>query len=186
VSSLPKLFATFLKDQGLSKGSVRNYVADLGRFTAWFTSEYGHEFSSEKLNDKVLDKFVGYLSENQIPQATAKRYVASLKQFAKWISSEKFPTDGVPVSASSVGTDTRDGMSKVFHYRLAIGKGYTEYLAGQGLSKGSIRNYAADLGRFLSWFEGKAKSRLSRPTFRQNFCPCTGRMFYPWEFPRRR
>jgi len=163
VSSLPKVFATFLAQQGLSKGSVRNYVADLSRFIAWFKRKLWPEFSSDKLSSHVFEKYVEFLSNSQIPPSTAKRYIATLKQFSKWAISLKSPAGNSPASGSSAWRSGSKWLRPNIQSLSASDwvTGYAEYLVGQGLSKGSIRNYSADLARFLSWYEGKAKSRLS-------------------------
>jgi site-specific recombinase XerD len=161
VSSLPKDFATFLAQQGLSKGSIRNYVADLTRFTTWYQSAFKSEFLPKNLSSKIFEAYVEFLHESGIPAATVKRYVATFKQFSKWAVTLNSSDYSEPASTGKSGKHMTDGESD--HILLSASdwvEGYTEYLAGQGLSKGSIRNYAADLGRFLSWYEGKAKSHL--------------------------
>ena len=85
MSYLPDDYIQHLTGQGLSKGSIRNYTADLQRFVRWFEVATGEQFSPEKLQGYHLEQYKQQLANDAVPQATARRYVASLKTFLKWI-----------------------------------------------------------------------------------------------------
>ena len=78
MSTIPADYSNHLATQGLSRGSIRNYLADLSRFTRWFEVTTGESFAPEKLKSFHIDQYREYLTHEQIPASTARRYIASL------------------------------------------------------------------------------------------------------------
>ena len=155
MSYLPNDYIQHLTSQGLSKGSIRNYTADLQRFVRWFEIATGEQFSPEKLQGYHIEQYKQQLASDAVPQATARRYVASLKTFLKWIDPHGnifSILPGAPLPPEGQ-LDSEQVSSPEFLSDISALSEYTKFLEEQRLSKSSIRNYVADMTRFIRWFE---------------------------------
>jgi site-specific recombinase XerD len=153
VNSLPKDYASFLAQQGLSKGSVRNYVADLNRFTQWFESTYQTQFNQSLISPSSLSQYEKFLSTSQVPKSTLKRHIISLHKFLSWTNPKQSFIRNV---SKKIKILSNNYISQTYSSLLSVNKilsQYSEFLQTQKLSKGSIRNYSADLHRFITWYE---------------------------------
>lgn len=163
MTTLPVDYLRYLASQGLSRGSIRNYAADMTRFIRWFEVASGEPFAPEKLRPVHVEQYRLSLEKEGIPTATARRYVASLKTFLKWVDPHGniflVPVPPPPETAPKVFSFEETSKDLLSGNKLL--KAYAEYLASQGLSKSSVRNYLADMGRFIRWFEAAEVSRFS-------------------------
>lgn len=154
MSSLPKDYSIFLVSQGLAKGSIRNYVADLVRFIRWFEEQKNKQFSPELFDVSLFSQYSDFLRNSSIPENTRKRNLASLTKFSKWINPQNIPTIILSDTdkTANVKSDKIYESNQILSDTSNLSNQYSYFLEKSGLSKGSIRNYLADLNKFSVWF----------------------------------
>ena len=86
-------FSSFLKTNGLSKGSVRNYTADLSRFLSWYKQVLGVDFRAGNAHPDLIARYREALGVMRVPEATQRRYIQSLKRFFQWMDPIGFPDE---------------------------------------------------------------------------------------------
>ena len=79
-------FSGYLQNQGLSKNSIRNYLADFSKFFDWYVKNNESLFSLEKINLELINYYLEKSKENQVSPATLNRYGVTLKQLFKWVN----------------------------------------------------------------------------------------------------
>ena len=178
--NLPKEFTTYLSSQGLNKISIRNYLSDIKKFIAWFESSSGKKISPQNLKSYHISLYEKHLLNNSVSNANIKRYITSVKKFSQFLlpayktSDNSNPVNFSPVSPTSTNMSASplDNFSRTvspsFHSALKSSSGhppsfeqlvqtvsqrYMGYLISQGLNKFSIKNYLADLEKFLVWYK---------------------------------
>src|SRR3989338_2923914 len=132
--NLPKEFAAYLTSQGLNRGSVRNYTADLGKFTRWYKKSYGKDFTPTQISLSLLQSYEKDLTEEGVPDSTRRRNLATLKQFIRWVRPDDFTSFFNPYSANHQQSISsylpfksggQNSLSKKF-------ENYSAYLTSQG------------------------------------------------------
>lgn len=84
-------FGTHLEKEGFSKNTVRNYLADIGKFVAWFRETHGGTLNSHNLTHTHLKGYRDYLlSSRDLSEATKKRNLAALRAFSNWAAKKSY------------------------------------------------------------------------------------------------
>ena len=165
MSNLPREFAEYLRTKGLSKSSIRNYIADLTKFLNWFEVTAGEEFSPQKLDQNYIDQYQKYLREYGLPETSIRRSLATIKQLYSWIRPHINILPTITSQAEiSIPSDIENkaSINKLsVNSKADIIHSFSGYLQNQGLSKNSIRNYLADFSKFFDWYVKNNESLFS-------------------------
>ncbi|KKS95487.1 MAG: hypothetical protein UV73_C0017G0001, partial [Candidatus Gottesmanbacteria bacterium GW2011_GWA2_43_14] len=156
-------FINFLRSQNLSKNSIRNYQSDLNKFFSWFLVKTGHPLSADRFSNTQLELFFEDTAST-VPPATLHRYRTSLRRFSLWLKpSEVKSSQPEEIVYTNNLPLEKQALKKV----SLLSDSFAAYLAVKGLHRLSIRNYQADIQKFLNWFE-KEKAEILTP---ENFQP---------------
>ena len=82
-------FSLYLKLNGLSRMSIRNYLRDLSKFIRWFESVNQKSFSLDVLDQSIGQQYDQYLTKINIPATTRRRYQTTLNQFGNFLDLTK-------------------------------------------------------------------------------------------------
>jgi len=77
-------FKTYLKNEGLSKSTIRQYLNDLKLFQNWFETTTGDEFIPPNITTYDVTGYKEHLLSKGRKPATINRYLASLTRFCEW------------------------------------------------------------------------------------------------------
>lgn len=84
-------FGTYLEKEGFSKNTIRNYLADIGKFAAWFRETRGGTLNPHNLTHTSLKGYRDYLlSSRDLSEATKKRNLATLRAFSDWAAKKSY------------------------------------------------------------------------------------------------
>ncbi len=161
MTALPKSFATYLKIQGLSPVTIKNYLSDLNHFLAWtelYFKARNYPFSAEPQNtsrffrQELVEKYRHYLTGNNLPSSTVNRRLSTLRALARFSLAENWIKEDpllrvnnlMPVQRAKSQTKNKSGVL-MEEFRL--------YLENQKTSKNTIKNYLCDIRAFLSFVE---------------------------------
>ena len=157
--SLLKTFAVYLKTQGASPLTIKNYLCDLNHFLGWtelFLRGQNLPFYPDEpkyfrqyFNQNLVARYKNYLTSNSLPWSTINRRLSTLRSFAKfclaqaWISEN--PTQALDNVAKAIPT-------KEINSTKIVGE-FKDALEAENNSSNTIKNYLADLREFLTFVE---------------------------------
>lgn len=152
--NLPKTFALYLKTQGVSKTTIKNYQSDLRHFLAWMELSLRTRnlpiFQDEAsligryLNQKLVDEYKNYLTAN-LPTSTTNRRLSSLRLFCKFCLSQSWILQNPLKEISNARPVKKD-------HEEAVGR-FKSLLEKEKCSTNTIKNYLADIRAFLNYLE---------------------------------
>lgn len=167
--TLPNQFRTFLRLNGASKSTVKNYLADFNHFLAWL--ELTLKSQNIALNRSVpelivhyfdpnyLTRYKDYLLQNQLPVSTINRRLSTLRAFGNfcisraWLS--KNPAKQIKnitlSEKESLYPELREKRTKREKERLLIE--FKRDLEKEEFRPNTVKNYLADIKSFLAWVE---------------------------------
>ncbi len=102
IQELEKTFDLFLKTNGSSPVTRKNYLADLRHFLGWFilalksrkvffidTDSYS---LLQHLNSQVISNYSSFLISNKVAPSTVNRRLSTLRKFCKFALSQQLIT----------------------------------------------------------------------------------------------
>jgi site-specific recombinase XerD len=84
MSEILEEFKTHLKNEGLSKSTIRRYLNDLKLFQNWFETTTGDEFIPQNITTYDIAGYKEHLLSKRRKPATINRYLVSLTRFCEW------------------------------------------------------------------------------------------------------
>ena len=158
MQNIVEKFSQYLKQQGLSKNTVRNYLVDISRFISYFETTLEKDFSDTTLsevNTNFINGYLKFLKNNKTPQTTVKRYLATIKKFFSWANPKSLeissPGENFKTStALSLFSFAGIGFSKLA-FKIAI-------LLLFSLGSSGISNFSLSNGNFVVSIGGKSGS----------------------------
>ena len=137
-------FKSWLKDQSLSKNSIKNYTADVEKFLSWHK-----QTSQENLNSPVFETFRQTLLQEKTPMATANRLLSSLRRFGKYLQKKGLTPQNPTLNLKNLTADElQTPPSKTLFDQ------FENALLKEKLSPATIKNYLSDVQQFFLWLEG--------------------------------
>lgn len=150
-------FKTFLANSGISKLSLKNYMSDLNNFASWLIAystkigAHANNFTEAIpfINEQTAAEYKTSLASSTTSKLTINRRLSTLRKFGKFLVEENIldanftsNLENLSVSSKKIKKQVRskDDLS-----------GFEEYLATQGVSKNTLKNYSADIRQFLAW-----------------------------------
>lgn len=178
--SLLSTFRKFLLLERISQSSIRCYLSDVRHFFAWliFFLQSNHiipekeilnaktslllesketakndspDFVLKYVNQKVLEAYKNYLTNNNVPHKTVNRRFSSLRKLGSfcqsqgWLSLNTFDT----LRNISLNQPYPEDKFHLAEFRAELWK--------KGSSKLTIKNYLSDIKQFLSWHTASPK-----------------------------
>lgn len=130
------------KKRGASKNTVKNYIADVKRFVAWYESHFGLHFNVKRLNRECVSLYKDQLNKLDYSEASRDRFIASVKNFFCFLKDQKLIASTPFEDEILLNKQPKDSIL-IHEFKL--------HLLGKKLSKVSIKNYLADLKQFIDW-----------------------------------
>lgn len=145
---LTELFARFLRANGASTKTIKNYVHDLNHFLGWVddktTSQESVEAFVQSIHASTIESYKNAQRVEKIPAATLNRRLSSLRMFFRACIDSGFIKANPTQDIANVSQDKSV---------VLILENFCTDLQRDGASKSTIRNYLADIKHFLTWIE---------------------------------
>lgn len=136
-------FTNHLEAQGVSKITIKNYLADVRKFIRFIEETHSRPF---QLSDFTADSIKAYKASLQALEtsiSSQERYVSSLRKFATCLHEEhKLPFN--PFTAIA------DSKPNIDLWALTP---FKQDLLSNKASDLTIKNYVLDIKQFASWLE---------------------------------
>ena len=154
-------FTDFLRQQGSSEKTRRNYKSDTRHFFSWFTftleSTSGLTIQSPDqlvnlVTPNTIENYKQYLVANKVPVSTINRRLSTLRSFFAcclyqgWVSTNPTVTLKSIKTAQSNRKLQPEKLLELFKRDLTL----------EGASKATVKNYVSDVRQFLDWL-GKTR-----------------------------
>ncbi len=127
--------------------TIKNYLADVKKFIAWYEQKYAVAFTPEAFTSDLIAQYQATIlksSNKSLPAISSmKRYLSSLRKFASFMEEAKLIFLN-PFKA----VEKKQSFSDPFYL-----KAFISYLYTQHASKLTIKNYTNDSKQFLRWLE---------------------------------
>lgn len=150
-------FITYLKDQGLSPLSLKNYKSDIAQFSYWLI------FKTRALGVSVeylvecfpfLTKNIGYeyrafLLENSTARPTINRRLSTLRHLSRFLTECQVVDFDFMGNLENIGTSPK---KVVFNPLLGE---FEKHLKQNKASSNTIKNYLSDVRHFLTWLNNQ-------------------------------
>lgn len=160
MSNLPKTFSTYLKLQGVSPVTCRNYLVDINHFLGWLELkirglnlplfEDETKLISLYFTEEFISEYKRFLLSNSLPFSTVNRRLSTLRTFGRfclsqaWISEN--PAKRVPNVTLRQTTNNKQQSEEILEE-------FKRHLEEEKNSTNTIRNYLSDIKEFFTWAE---------------------------------
>ncbi|MCL4363703.1 site-specific integrase [Patescibacteria group bacterium] len=109
--NLEPQFKNFLLAENISPISLKNYLSDFRHFSGWIelytssnqTSAKNYENLSEMVNEKSVEEYRSYLSENNIPLKTINRRLSTVRKFCSFCISQGWLKENPAKKVNNIG-----------------------------------------------------------------------------------
>ena len=150
-------FKSYLANTGISKLSLKNYMSDLNNFTSWliaYSTKIGAHADNLTeaipfINEKTADEYKTFLASSTTSKLTINRRLSTLRKFGAFLVEENIHDTNFTTNLENISVATKK-VTKPTHSKDDL-NGFEEYLATQGVSKNTLKNYSADIRQFLAW-----------------------------------
>ena len=158
--NLPKTFSTYLKLQGASSVTCRNYLVDINHFLGWLELkirglnlplfEDETKLISLYFTEEFISEYKRFLLSNSLPFSTVNRRLSTLRTFGRfclsqaWISEN--PAKRVPNVTLGQTTNNKQQSEEILEE-------FKRHLEEEKNSTNTIRNYLSDIRAFFTWTE---------------------------------
>lgn len=165
---LPNQFRNYLKNQGVSPITVKNYLSDFNHFWSWLIltlkaksvvfDEDNPQTIANQVSSQIINRYKSFLLKNKAPISTVNRRLSTLRQFGKFCLSQTWikanPAEKVPnVSLSDLPSRQEDPQPVIQKEKILAE--FKKDLGKEKVSPITIKNYLSDLRHFLAWIEVK-------------------------------
>lgn len=151
---LGELFKIYLKTQGVSPVTVKNYLADVNHFFNWLTQKTGirHQVAGNSIfglfTRETLNEYKTDLRLSETPSSTINRRLSALRKLGQFAKSNGLLPENP--AKEVVNTPRQDSSQNLIEGILG---NFRKYLEKKQASQITIKNYLSDLRDFLSWVE---------------------------------
>jgi len=148
-------FKKYLQESGLSQLSIKNYLSDIRQFLKW-----GKVVSQRKkiqdtqyslLSSNLFSTYRSHLLDTKMPRSTVNRKLSSLRRFGQFLKKEKILKEN---PAQGISNLPQKEIPRILN-------NFAHFLNKERLSSVSIKNYLADISRFLNWVKKTTQWQLS-------------------------
>lgn len=132
-------------------------MSDLNNFASWliaYSTKIGAHADNLTeavpfINDETAQTYKAHLASSTASKLTINRRLSTLRKFGTFLVEENILDTNFTTNLEnfSVATKKIQNSSKI---KDDIA-GFEEYLATQGVSKNTMKNYSADIRQFLAW-----------------------------------
>lgn len=146
MNSLFFQFKAYLESKRkVSKTTVKNYLSDLRFFASWLS--HNNELNLEvlaKINQSNLGKYKRFLLSQKSAKSTVNRRLASLRVFCQFCYQNKLLANDYTQTISNL-PKVKPADKKIHDLVSKFGK----YLKNHRSSRNTIKNYTADVRKYL-------------------------------------
>ena len=130
----------------VSSVTLKNYLSDLRHFLSWLShNEDANLNILEKINNQILGKYKSFLLSQKSAKSTINRRLATLRIFCQFCFENKLLSKNYTQSISNF--PTVKSTDKKIHDLVSK---FGNYLKKKQSSRNTIKNYTADIKRYLS------------------------------------
>jgi site-specific recombinase XerD len=153
MNGLPTLFKNYLEQQGVSKNTRKNYLADFGQFLGWLKQKTGTSYGGAGLSLLglfTLETFSEYkanLLRIRTPLATINRHLSTLRKFCAFAKTQGWLKENPASEIKNVSKPTEQRPTEL------VIKNFRDHLQKERVSPMTIRNYLSDIRHFLAWLK---------------------------------
>ena len=151
--NLPENYRTYLKTQGLSSVTIKNYLVDINHFLNWlYQKTHVHHrvagigifglFTIETLKEYKTD-----LTDENTPLSTINRRLSALRRFGQFAKSQGWINQNPVLKIKNVVSESNQSPKQNLLVK------FQKSLEEEKVSKLTIKNYFSDLRHFLTWLE---------------------------------
>ena len=150
--NLPEKFRTYLKTQGLSSVTIKNYVADINHFLDWLyqTTHVHHRVAGKNIfglfTIETLKEYKTDLADENTPPTTINRRLSALRRFGQFGLQIGGLNQNPVLKIKNVVSETKTPKQNL------LAK-FQKSLEKEEISPLTIKNYLSDLRHFLTWLE---------------------------------
>lgn len=155
----------FSHNPRLSENTVKNYLADLRKFLAWFMQYYRIEFSPLELSNDTIEKYKHYLLNdiyrinkpniNNLSARSYDRNLSTLRKFVNFLISSRH----LDKSPSDLLLQTMPRKEDIF-----LLESFKNSLYLEKASNLTIKNYVIDIQLFIDWLNSVKSKVLGSST----------------------
>ena len=150
-------FKAYLANTGISKLSLKNYMSDLNNFASWliaYSTKIGAHTDNLTeaipfINEETADEYKTSLTSTTTSKLTINRRLSTLRKFGTFLVEENILDTNFATNLENISVAKRKVKMQVRSKDDLTG--FEEYLATQGVSKNTLKNYSADIRQFLAW-----------------------------------
>ncbi|HUS60522.1 MAG TPA: site-specific integrase [Nevskiaceae bacterium] len=151
--NLPENYRTYLKTQGLSSVTIKNYVADINHFLDWlYQKTHVHHrvagidifglFTTETFKEYKAD-----VAEQNTPLTTINRRLSALRKFGQFGLQIGSLNQNPVLKIKNVVSESNQSPKQNWLVK------FRKSLEEEKVSPLTIKNYLSDLRHFLTWLE---------------------------------
>lgn len=166
---LPNQFRTYLRLNGASRSTIKNYLTDFNHFLAWLEltlrgqnialNRSVPELIVHYFDPNYLTRYKNYLLQNQLPISTINRRLSTLRNFGGFCVSQAWLTENPAKQIKNITLEEAEGFYpelkkkrvKKENERFLIE--FRKDLEKEKFKPNTIKNYLADIKNFLAWAE---------------------------------
>lgn len=153
---LPKAFKVYLKSQGVSPITVKNYLSDFNHFWGWLVlglRSHGQSTDSDEaiisqVNSQTIAAYKEFLTGNETPIKTINRRLSTLRRLGDCCLQQGWLTINPARKIKNTLPQKKEAESfeKILNqFRAGLEK--------EKVSPVTIKNYLSDVRHFLAWVE---------------------------------
>jgi len=151
-------FRLFLKSQGASPVTIKNYLSDFNHFWGWLVltlksklipfDEKNPLTIISQITPQLITHYKDFLLANQTPVKTINRRLSSLRKFGQFCLAQAWLKSNPAKKVNNVVLEER-----IKDRKEQLLTKFEEQLKKEKASPVTIKNYLSDLRHFLGWLE---------------------------------
>lgn len=151
--NLPENFRTYLKTQGLSAVTIKNYVADINYFLDWLyqKTHIHHRVAGISIfglfTTETLEEYKTLADEQNTPLSTINRRLSALRKFGQFAKTQGWTNQNPVLKIKNVVSEPNQSVKQNLLTK------FQKSLEEDKVSPLTIKNYLSDLRHFLTWLE---------------------------------
>ena len=164
MTGLPKTFKLYLKSQGASPVTIKNYLSDFNHFWGWliltlksslipFDRENPTTIASQ-ITPQIIVQYKSFLDGNKTPAKTINRRLSTLRKFGQFCLSQGWLATNPAKKVTNV--TLVEPRTKEEQRKEKILAEFRKELEREKISPITAKNYLSDLRHFLGWIEAAA------------------------------
>lgn len=165
--SLPNSFKTYLKLQGFSGVTVRNYLSDLNHFLAWLelflrghnlpVSDDESELARRYFKEEFVLSYKNFLTSNSLPLSVVNRRLSTLRTFGKFCLSQAWISENPAKKVANIPLTSEESLRlRSEPPSEVLLEEFRRHLEEEKTSTNTIKSYLSDIRAFFTWTEATA------------------------------